>query len=50
MSYGFVTAAVPVGSVFLIVAIVANLVEAWRSPHGLRIFTGASQNPEETAL
>jgi TRAP-type C4-dicarboxylate transport system permease small subunit len=51
MSYAWVNSAVPIGSLMMIVAIVANMVEAWRGTDpAVRIFTGPPKPPEETAL
>lgn len=51
LSYGFVTAAVPIGCVFLSCAIIANMIEAWRSAasQGPLIFARLSSDTTPTS-
>ncbi|PCJ07765.1 MAG: C4-dicarboxylate ABC transporter permease [Rhodobacteraceae bacterium] len=51
LSYGFVTAAVPVGSLFLSSAIIANMIEAWRgvANNGPLIFARLSSDTTPTS-
>lgn len=50
ISYYFVTMAVPVGFLFLSLAIIANAVDAWRSQDGKLVFTRKASSDDVSEL